>query len=279
MIMSKEEVLDKILTGAVAQNKHIVQAGETLSAIARMYNTTTADLVAANPDVTPEQLYIGQEILLNQAVPLLTVQTTEVSTYQREIPFETEYENNSGMYVGESSVKVNGEAGVENVTSRIVRNNGVQVAELVLETEIVKEPVNKVVYVGTRELPPLQGTGTFKYPVSGARLSSGFGYRWGRMHNGIDLACKTGTPIRASDGGTVIFAAYSGSYGNVVKIDHGGGYVTVYAHCSSILVSKGDRVYQGQHIANVGSTGRSTGPHCHFEIQYNGTPKNPMSYL
>ena len=148
-----------------------------------------------------------------------------------------------------------------------------------LESHVTKEPVTAVISVGTKELPPKQGTGTFIYPVTGAKLTSRFGMRWGRMHYGIDLAIATGTKIRASDGGTVIFSGYSGSYGYVVKIDHGGGFVTVYAHCSKLHVKVGEKVYQGQHIANVGSTGRSTGPHCHFEVQYLGVQKNPLNYL
>ena len=84
----------------------------------------------------------------------------------------------------------------------------------------------------------------------------------------------------AADGGTVIFAGYnSGGYGNLVKIDHGNGYVTCYAHNNSLCVSVGDKVYKGQVIAKMGSTGRSTGTHCHFEIQKNGTAVNPMNYL
>ena len=100
------------------------------------------------------------------------------------------------------------------------------------------------------------------------------------MHYGIDLAIATGTKIRASDGGTVIFSGYSGSYGYVVKIDHGGGFVTVYAHCSKLHVKVGEKVYQGQHIANVGSTGRSTGPHCHFEVRATaaGAGLDPTAY-
>ncbi len=279
LIMDKEEIRAKLMTGGVDQRVHVVQAGETFSGISRQYGISQADLLAVNPDVRPEKLSIGQELILSQNAPLLTVQTTEVTTYERLLPYETTYENNANMFEGESSTKIAGVNGVERVQSRIVKNNGTQIAELVLDQEVLSEPQAAVVYVGTKKQPPRQGTGTFKYPVSGARLSSKFGSRWGRMHNGIDLACAKGTNIRASDGGTVTFSGYSGSYGYVVRIDHGGGYTTVYAHCSALYVSKGDKVYQGEHIADVGSTGNSTGPHCHFEIQYNGVPQNPLNYL
>lgn len=279
LLLSHDEMLYKILTGAEEQMTHTVQSGETFSEIANMYGISQADLQASNPTVNPARLSIGQEIVLTQAVPLLTVQTVEVSTYIEYLDYETTYEDSASMYQGETSVKRAGKPGEREVKAKIVKNNGIEVAKLELSSEITQEPVAAIVVRGTKALPPKKGTGSFIYPVSGYRLTSKFGPRWGRMHYGIDLACSTGTKIRASDGGTVIFSGYSGSYGYVVKIDHGGGYVTVYAHCSKLYVKKGEAVYQGQHIANVGSTGRSTGPHCHFEIQYLGTPKNPLNYL
>jgi murein DD-endopeptidase MepM/ murein hydrolase activator NlpD len=99
------------------------------------------------------------------------------------------------------------------------------------------------------------------------------------MHYGMDMACKSGTRIGAADGGTVTFAGYKTSFGYVVEIDHGGNLSTLYAHCSKLHVKRGDKVYQGQHIADVGSTGRSTGPHLHFEVHKNGVPQNPRNYI
>lgn len=126
--------------------------------------------------------------------------------------------------------------------------------------------------------------GQFIKPVAG-RITSGFGMRrhpilgGRRMHNGIDIAARTGTSIKASGDGTVIRSNWWGGYGKVVIIDHGGGISTVYAHCSSLLVSTGKHVKQGQVIARVGTTGLSTGPHLHFEIRRNGKPINPLSKL
>ena len=103
--------------------------------------------------------------------------------------------------------------------------------------------------------------------------------RWGRMHYGLDYAAPTGTPIYAADGGTVITAGWHGNYGYYIKIDHGANKVSLYAHCSKLLVKKGERVYQGQHIAEMGKTGRVTGPHLHFEVRVNGQHKDPMKYV
>lgn len=278
-LYSHDDALYKILTGAEEKKVHIVQKGETFSTIAASYGISQADLQASNPTINPARLSIGQEIILTQAVPLLTVQTVEICTYIEYIPYLTTYEESASMYQGETSTKRAGQYGERSVTSKVVRNNGLEVAKLELDSAITKQPVDAIIVKGTKALPAKKGTGKFIYPVTGYRLTSTFGQRWGRMHYGIDLACSTGTKIRAADGGTVKFSGYSGSYGYVVKIDHGGGYVTVYAHCSKLFVKVGESVYQGQHIANVGSTGRSTGPHCHFEVQYLGVQKNPLNYL
>ncbi len=117
----------------------------------------------------------------------------------------------------------------------------------------------------------------FIWPVNGV-VTSGFGWRWGRMHEGIDIAASTGTSIRAVAAGTVIFAGYMGGYGNLVIVDHGNGLSTAYAHQSAIYVGSGS-VSQGTVIGAVGSTGNSTGPHLHFEVRVNGSAVDPMSYL
>lgn len=131
---------------------------------------------------------------------------------------------------------------------------------------------------------PVPFRGRFMRPVGG-RLSSGFGNRrhpilgTTRLHAGLDFASPSGTPIRAAASGTVVSAGSMRGYGNTVIIDHGGGYSTLYAHCSRLMVRSGQRVNQGQVIAAVGSTGLSTGPHLHFEIRVNGRPVNPASYV
>ncbi|MCB0882940.1 MAG: peptidoglycan DD-metalloendopeptidase family protein [Thermoleophilia bacterium] len=116
------------------------------------------------------------------------------------------------------------------------------------------------------------------WPASGT-LTSGFGWRWGRMHEGIDIAVPSGTPVAAAASGTVIYAGWQGGYGNIVIIDHGGGIATAYGHNTRVAVSSGQSVTQGQVIAYSGSTGHSTGPHIHFEVRVNGSAVDPMGYL
>jgi murein DD-endopeptidase MepM/ murein hydrolase activator NlpD len=110
-------------------------------------------------------------------------------------------------------------------------------------------------------------------------LTSPFGMRWGRMHQGQDIACGYGTAIHAAKAGTVVFAGVMSGYGNVIIIDHGGGFSTLYAHQSRLAASVGQHVDQGQVIGYVGSTGHSTGPHLHFETRFGGVARNPRPYL
>ncbi len=129
-----------------------------------------------------------------------------------------------------------------------------------------------------------KGSGSFIWPVRG-RITSPFGYRRspfsGRtsMHTGLDIATSYGTPIQAADSGAIIFAGWWDGYGKAVIISHGSVLSTVYGHMSRILVQKGDQVAKGQVIGLIGSTGYSTGPHCHFEVRKNGVPQNPIRYL
>ncbi len=134
---------------------------------------------------------------------------------------------------------------------------------------------------GATSAPPATTTssgGAFGWPVSGP-VTSPFGWRWGRMHEGIDIAVPYGTAIGAAGSGTVIYCGWMSGYGNLVAIDHGSGLSTAYGHQSSIAVACGQQVSRGQTIGYVGSTGHSTGPHLHFEVRVNGSPVDPLGYL
>jgi murein DD-endopeptidase MepM/ murein hydrolase activator NlpD len=126
--------------------------------------------------------------------------------------------------------------------------------------------------------PIHQGSGNLIWPVNGP-VVSGFGFRWGRLHAGVDIAVPTGTPIRAADSGRVILMGWVDGYGNYTCVDHGGGFSTCYAHQSRFGTSMGASVRQGQVIGYVGCTGHCFGPHLHFETRVNGTPQNPLNYL
>ncbi|MDP1803921.1 MAG: peptidoglycan DD-metalloendopeptidase family protein, partial [Acidimicrobiales bacterium] len=126
--------------------------------------------------------------------------------------------------------------------------------------------------------PARVGRSGVAWPTNGS-VTSGFGYRWGSLHAGIDIANGIGTPIRAAKGGTIILAGWNGGYGNCIVIDHGGGFSTLYAHMTRLRASDGQRVSQGDLIGDMGSTGNSTGSHLHFETRVNGSPQDPTRYL
>jgi murein DD-endopeptidase MepM/ murein hydrolase activator NlpD len=123
----------------------------------------------------------------------------------------------------------------------------------------------------------ISGVG-MRWPVGGP-VTSEFGYRWGRLHAGLDIGAGTGTPIHAAKSGTVIFSGQQNGYGNVIIISHGGGLTTLYGHQSRLAARDGDEVSTGDVIGYVGSTGHSTGPHLHFETRVNGSPQNPRRFL
>lgn len=158
-----------------------------------------------------------------------------------------------------------------------------QSVEKLYEKKVVKKTVsnvtvastgvntsNKVVNLGISLIRPVSGT-----------LTSRFGARWGRSHKGIDIGAPKGTTIVAAASGTVTFSqyGYGGGYGNHIIISHGNGVQTLYGHCTSLLVTKGTQVTQGQAIATVGNTGNSQGNHLHLEIRVNGVAQNPQNYL
>lgn len=208
---------------------------------------------------------------------LLNVEGKANIEYHSTIDFKTKEEKDETMYAGSREVVCEGIPGDSIVSAEVSYLNGEEVSRKIIKTKVVSAPIDEIVKTGTLQPPGGQAIGIFSLPVSG-KLTSGFGQRWGRMHTGIDLAVPEGTPVAASDGGEVIFAAYSGSYGNLVKVDHKNGYITYYAHCSSLLVNVGDKVQKGGIVALSGNTGNSTGPHCHFEIRYNNQPLNPLEY-
>ena len=168
------------------------------------------------------------------------------------------------------------------MTANVTYVNGVEQQREVLSSTTLREPTTTVMAVGTKEKPKTASKGTYIWPVSGS-ISSYFGGRYifgsYSYHSGLDIAVSYGTTIKAADGGTVTFAGTKGAYGKLVIITHDNGTQTYYGHNSSLLVSAGDKVYQGQAIAKAGSTGRSTGPHCHFEVRVNGSAVNPLNYL
>jgi murein DD-endopeptidase MepM/ murein hydrolase activator NlpD len=153
---------------------------------------------------------------------------------------------------------------------------GLQQASASLAAQIRSAQSSQSSYASPGDTTP--SAAGFIWPVNGP-VTSGFGMRWGRMHEGIDIGAAYGTPIRAAAAGRVVYSGWMSGYGNLVAIDHGGGVSTAYGHQSSIAVGNGQVVSQGQTIGYVGCTGHCFGPHLHFEVRINGTPVDPLGYL
>ena len=278
-LQQEEDAKQTLKTGAVVEKSHVVMAGETLADLSREYNMTEEQIQELNPGINPQKLDVGSEVKLQQEAPIVTLKASELITYPEKVPYDTVQEKSDQIYEGETKVKTEGKPGTKLITARVEKKNGQESTKVPIVEKVEKEPTTEVVLVGTRERPPTIGSGKYIYPVKNYRLTSPFGARWGRMHNGVDLACDVGTDVMAADGGTVTFAGYKGSFGYLVIIDHKNGMETYYAHNSKLFVKEGDKVYQGYQIAESGSTGRSTGPHCHFEIRVNGEPQDPLRFL
>ena len=262
---------------------YVVEKGDVWSVIAQDNNMTNSDLLALNPGYDIDRLQIGDELLISNAVPYLTVRSVQMEYYVADIPYEIEYVDDDSMYIGDTRIITKGEYGKANTEAKVTYEGVTEVEREIISQDIFQEPVTEIQARGTKERPSWAPTGSFRWPVSGGTITSRYGSRkiFGgtSFHGGIDIAKSYGTDVVAADGGEVIYAGWMGSYGYLVQIDHQNGYVTYYAHNSSLLVSVGDKVYKGQHIAEMGSTGRSTGNHCHFEVRYNGERRNPMDYL
>ena len=285
--------IENMLTGVQQQEKiYTVKAGDTLWDIAQKNDLTFRELCALNtnfkgaPLTENSNIQEGDQLIVTKQEALLEVRITKVETREEEIPFGTETTQSNEYTKGTTKTLQEGQNGLRRVTMQNVYDtNGVLLEQTILSTETIREPVNKKVVVGTKKVTKygaaayIGGSGQFIWPVPGYRNCS----RWySSGHKGVDICASAGTPIYASAGGTVTKAGYNKAgagtgYGYSVIISHSGGYTTVYAHCLSLAVSAGQTVRQGQLIGYVGSTGRSSGNHCHFEIRRNGSYIAPQS--
>ena len=280
LVTSVEEAADQITKESAKNEIYEVKAGDTLSTIANGHGLYVKDVLKLNSGLSENtMLQIGDEIIITVPQPELTVMTVEQTTYQEAYYGEVEYVYNDSWYTTRSEVLREEEPGYHEVTALVTKRNGTEESREMIHEEIIKEPVCKKVEVGT-QTPP-----TYIKPLSGGRQTSGYGKRKAPTkgastnHQAIDWATPTGTAIWASSGGTVTVAGWQSGYGYVVYINHPDGNQTRYGHLSKILVSTGQKVKQGQKIALSGNTGRSTGPHLHFELRVGGRPVNPYNYF
>lgn len=278
-----DSIYELLTTHVVEEEFYIVVKGDTFNHIAYSLDMTPADLSALNPGVNINQIQIGQQLLIQEAIPYLSVYTYENRTYDTVIHSPVEEIPTADLYIGVTKIKSEGEDGAAIENADITFLNGIEVGREIKEVTVTKEATPTYTYVGTTPRPKTASNGYYIWPTTTHRITSPYGYRYifGKyeFHLGIDIGASYGTAIKAADGGKVTYAGWKGSYGKLVIITHDDGSQTYYAHCSSLLVKYGDKVYQGQTIAKIGSTGNSTGPHLHFEIRIGGKTVDPKKYL
>lgn len=241
---------------------HTVVPGDTLYGIAKKYKLSAETVMFANNlERNPDLLRLGQQLVI---LPVDGI-------------YHTVAKNDTLEKIAKA-YKVKPEAIIKYPLNRLdARNPTITVGQKLIVPGGKKEiPVPQVqVYRGPVPPGAKKGTGRFVWPTSGY-LTQGFK----ALHRAIDIALATGAPIKAADTGYIVAAGWSNDgYGNYIVIDHGNGFQTLYAHLSKIFVKPGDVVGQGTIIGHMGSTGRSTGPHLHFEIRKGGIQLNPLSYL
>ena len=283
-IMNLGYLAEILYSTKTAEVTYEVKKGDTWSEIAEEHGLTTQELLALNPGYNINKLQIGEVLTLSASVPYLTMTVVQRERYVEDVMYDIEYTDSANLYKGDYKITSPGQYGAADVVATVTYVNGEETERTVLSSVTLREPVTEQRLQGTKARPTWLPTGSFRWPVSG-RVTSYFGGRkspggiGSTNHKGIDIAAPRGTPVYAADGGTVTYAGWMSGYGYLVRINHGNGYETYYGHNSSLTVSVGQKVYKGQQIARVGSTGNSTGNHCHFEIRYNGVAKNPLNYL
>ena len=283
-IMNLGYIAELLYSTKTAEVTYEVKKGDTWSQIAAKNDMTSAELLALNPGYNINKLQIGEVLTLSASVPYLTMTVVKQERYLDDVSYNIEYTDSADLYQGDYKVTSKGEYGKADVMAKATYVNGEETERTILSSVTLKEPVTEYRLRGTKVRPTWMPTGSFRWPTSG-RISSYFGGRkspggiGSTNHKGIDIAVPRGTPIYAADGGTVTYSGWMSGYGYLVQIDHGNGYVTRYGHNSSLTVNVGQHVYKGQQVARAGSTGNSTGNHCHFEIRIGGKTVNPLNYL
>lgn len=278
-----ENEIRALFSASTNPRYYVIQEDDYLSDICKATGLTKTQIYALNPELDERRLVPGRKVNISQPDVYLGIKIVKTVSYTEDIAYETVKIKDDSLYKTQTKVKTAGRKGEKAITAEITYVDGAQVSKKIISEKVTREPTTREIYVGTKALPvttsPLAGTGTFIRPISGGYTSCAYGGY--RGHKGVDLTMSGayGKPVYASASGTVIQAGWSGGYGKCVKISHANGYSTWYAHMSSYNVSVGDKVYQGQQIGRIGSTGNSTGPHLHFELRVNGTAVNPMRYI
>ena len=277
------------------QKKYTVKDGDTIEEIAFNNKISTEEFLIANPSFSSANslLYSGQEVTLGVLKPQFRVVEVDHVVFDEETNYQTKTEYDNTKEVGYSQIKQKGVKGVTRITQKVQKVNGetVSVAK-VGSGEVLKEPIDEIIVRGGKKSSyigygsAVATAGQWGWPATCSSVSSGFGYRWGTLHDAIDIAgCGYGSNIFAAQDGTVVQSGYKYDNGEFVTINHHNGYYTMYAHMvsGSRRVRVGDYVVKGQVIGSMGRTGAATGVHLHFAIwrgypYRGGSPLNPLAF-
>lgn len=296
-IFTDEKTLTKyLLFGEVKEDEYYtVQEGDTIDSIAYDHKLATEEFLIVNPEFTSANnlLSVGQQVKVGLINPIVDVVVESHNVFDQESQFKTETKYDANIYAGKQEVEVEGQNGLDRLTTKIKSVNGETTNVVIVNQEVLTPSVTKVVKMGTKTSQQYSGGGTpvimsgsWGWPtISQYYISSYFGYRWGKVHEAIDIAGSgEGSPIYAAGDGNVIAAKIrTGSLGTYVTINHNNGIYTIYGHMSSLTVSEGQAVKKGQQIGTMGHTGFATGTHLHFGVYKNGipyrdgTPIDPLS--
>lgn len=270
-VKSAEDVVQDLIVKNVYYK---AKKNDTLQTIAKANKLKKAELLKLNPDLEADsKIKPGDQIVIGTTDPNLTVMIQKEETYDVNYSIDPEIIEVSDMFEDETEILAEAQPGLQTVTALVRYQNGEEVDRKILQKRIIRAAVPLKIKKG------LKLRAEFIKPINGGIFTSPFGARWGRMHKGIDWSVPIGTRVNAASDGIVVFAGVMNGYGNCITIRHSDGKETRYAHLSQILVNNGASVKQGEQIALSGNTGRSTGPHVHFEIIINGTQVDPLTYL
>ena len=275
-VTSEDELYRRLAEGVEKPISYTVQQGDCIGCIASKFGISSQVIYQNNPWIEGDTIDVGEVVDLTVERPAITVQTVEQvkETIEMEAPIEVR--EHPELMAGTSKVVRPGQPGKKQVTFKLIKQNGYLMHEELVEEQVLVAPLSEVVLKGTKVITG-EGSGTFAWPVQNARMTSSFGPRWGRNHNGIDLVGNKS--ILSADHGVVEFVGTRNGYGKTIIVDHKNGYKTLYAHLDAYSVQQGDIVEKGDKLGDMGNTGRSTGTHLHFEIRKNDTPQNPSKYL
>lgn len=306
VIFTDEATLSKyLLFGSVDKDEeYTIKPGDTIETVAFNNKLNVEEFLIVNPEFTSSNnlLSVGQKVSIALIDPILSIIVEKYVVEDMDKPFKTIEKEDSSMYVGTTKVQTDGVNGKQRVSSKVQIVNGEARPSYITGTTVLVEPINKVVLVGTKQYSdgyygtgtPAQVAGDWGWPtISPYIITSQFGYRWGRLHAGIDISgCGSGSPIYSVANGVVASittgcpdegyygSSCGGGYGNDVVVNYPGGVTIIYSHIKNYIpVSVGQNVSKGQVIGYMGNSGSSTGTHLHFQVNVNGTPQNPYGTL